>query len=121
MLEETFGPRGYRELRAAMPGEEGRRLLDDLARLSVDQMHALDDVMQAWRRARPQAQAPAVAPPRRGLSPRELIEGFVELKQSEAEVLREVAREAPAPEIREKLERLAIEQEEAAERLQRFL
>lgn len=120
VLEEAFGPRGYRELRNALGDEAARGLLDDLARLAVSQMHEIDDLLGLWRRAEP-VPASKTDPPAVGLSGRERIEGLVELKSSEAEVLRHVANAAPTPEIRARLERLAREQDEAAERLRSIL
>lgn len=114
LIEDAIVQRGLRQLRGLLKEPEGRRLLDELALSAVGSLNDLDDIVAEWSEERD-------GTPHRALEPdladrAEILRSFVDLKDSEAMVLRRAAREAP-PRFRERLERLAKQAEDQSRRL----
>lgn len=117
-LEETVGPAGLRRLADALEDEEARASIQALRRRAASASLELESIIEDWnailtnkpRRAKPLAPG--------GLDASEIIESFVEVKRSSAELLRRAARDAPTPRLKERLEALAAEEEQAADKLQ---
>lgn len=116
LLEETVGPKSLRNLRNAFTDETDRRLVESLARHHAEDLRELEDVLSAWRRA---AGGAAPEPRREAPAPErdEILRSLVELKESEASILRRAAADAPADSLRERLLALAARAEGAAEKL----
>ncbi|HWH07775.1 MAG TPA: hypothetical protein VNX21_01160 [Candidatus Thermoplasmatota archaeon] len=116
-LEETVGPTGLRRLADALPDSEAREVVLQLRRRAASASLELEGIIEDWNAAvterprRPKQLAPD------GLDVAELLESFVEVKRSSAELLRRAAREAPTPSIRERLMSLAAEEDQAAQKL----
>ena len=119
-LEETVGPSGLRRLADALPDEESRAIVQSLRRRAASASLELESIIEDWNAAvsdqprRPKPLAPD------GLDLAELVESFVEVKRSSAELLRRAARDAPDPRLRERLMSLADEEDGAAENLQKL-
>lgn len=117
-LEETVGPQGLRRLADALPDEGARAVVLALRRRAASTSMELEGIIEDWNSAvsdrprRPKALAPG------GLDMAELIESFVEVKRSSAELLRRAAKEAPNAEIRDRLVALSQEEDAAAQKLQ---
>lgn len=114
LIEDAIVQRGLRQLRGLLKDADGRKLLDELALSAVGSLNDLDDIVAGWSEERDGA-------PKRPLVPdasdrAEILRSFVDLKESEAMVLRKAARDAP-PRFRERLERLAEQAEDQARRL----
>ena len=117
-LEETVGPTGLRRLADALPDSDAREVVLQLRRRAASASLELEGIIEDWNAAvtdrprRPKQLAPG------GLDVAEILESFVEVKRSSAELLRRAAREAPTPQIRERLIALAKDEDSAAEKLQ---
>lgn len=114
LIEDAIVQRGLRQLRGLLKDEKGRKLLDELALSAVGSLNDLDDIVASWSEERDGA-------PQRPIEPdagdrAEILRSFVDLKESEAMVLRKAAREAP-PALGDRLERLAAQAEGQAKRL----
>lgn len=109
LIEDAIVQRGLRQLRGLLRDAEGRRLLDEMTVGAVASLHELDEIIGEWG-GRPESLFAPVA------DRAELLRSFVDLKESEALVLRRAAREAPAA-LRGRLERLADQAEDHARRL----
>lgn len=113
-LEETVGPTGLRRLADALHDEEHRAAVQELRRRAASASLELESIIEDWSHAvvgkprKPRAQQPG------GLDTAEIVESFVEVKRSSAELLRRAARDAPNDRLRDRLLRLAAEEEEAA-------
>lgn len=120
LLEETVGPRSLRDLRAAFDDESERRIVESLARGAADDLRELDEVLHAWRR---HAGTPQPAPRRETpvVDRSEILASLIELKESEASILRRAAEDAPAPALRDRLLALAARAESAGEKLKSLL
>ena len=101
-LEETVGPAGLRR-RAAGASLELESIIEDWS------------VILSNKPRKPKPTQPG------GLDTAEIVESFVEVKRSSAELLRRAAREAPSDRLRERLLALASEEDEAATTLSRLL
>lgn len=117
-LEETVGPTGLRRLADALPDSDAREVVLQLRRRAASASLELEGIIEEWNAAvsdrprRPKQLAPG------GLDLAELLESFVEVKRSSAELLRRAAHEAPTAGIRERLLALAQEEDAVAEKLQ---
>lgn len=114
LIEDAIVQRGLRQLRGLLKDPEGRRLLDELALSAVGSLNDLDDVVAGWTEERGGTPPRLIEPDVSDRS--EILRSFVDLKESEAMVLRKAAREAP-PRFRERLERLAEQAEDQSRRL----
>ncbi|HEX2021539.1 MAG TPA: hypothetical protein VHH36_02430 [Candidatus Thermoplasmatota archaeon] len=116
-LEETVGPAGLRRLADALPDDEQRSTVQGLRRRAASASMELESIIEDWnaivankpRRTKPLAPG--------GLDAAEMVESFVEVKRSSAELLRRAARDAPTPRLKERLLSLADEEESAADKL----
>lgn len=119
-LEETVGPAGLRRLADALPDEDAREVVLALRRRAAGASLELEAIIEDWNAAvsdrprRPKKLAPG------GLDIAELLESFMEVKRSSAELLRRASREAPTAPLRERLLALAQEEEAAALSLQKL-
>lgn len=117
-LEETVGPAGLRRLADALPDEDQRSTVQGLRRRAASASLELESIIEDWnailsnKPRRPKPLAPG------GLDTAELVESFVEVKRSSAELLRRAARDAPTPRLRERLLQLADEEDQAAMKLE---
>lgn len=120
MLEETIGPKTLRQLRFAFSDEASRRILESVARGASDDLRELDDLVLEWARVEG---TPHASPPihEEGLDRAEILSSIVELKESEAKMMRRAAEDAPSERLRERLLHLAARQEGAAEKLKSLL
>lgn len=119
LLEETIGPRTIRQLGAVLSD----RSSETLVRIEEDARRhraVLEEVIREWAHlARPRREeAPAAE---HHLSEQEILESFIELKQSQADVLRRAASAAPNDDLRERLEEVAAREEDTVERLRKLL
>jgi rubrerythrin len=116
-LEETVGPAGLRRLADALHDDEARAVVQQLRRRAASASLELEALIEEWSQLtsneprRPKPLQPG------GLDLAELIESFVEVKRSSAELLRRAAREAPSDTLRERLEALAVDEDHAAQTL----
>lgn len=116
-LEETVGPAGLRRLADALPDDESRAVVQALRRRAASASLELESIIEEWHQAssnqprKPKPLAPG------GLDFSELIESFVEVKRSSAELLRRAARDAPNGNLQSRLLALADEEEQAARKL----
>lgn len=116
-LEETVGPAGLRRLADALPDEESRALVQSLRRRAASASLELESIIEEWNQAASnQPRKPKPLQPG-GLDFAELIESFVEVKRSSAELLRRAARDAPNEPLRKRLLTLADEEDHAATNL----
>lgn len=117
-LEETVGPAGLRRLADALPDEDQRATVQNLRRRAASASLELESIIEDWnsflsnKPRRPKALAPG------GLDTAEIVESFMEVKRSSAELLRRAARDAPTTRLRERLLLLAEEEDQAAVKLQ---
>lgn len=114
LIEEAIIQRGLRQLKDLLRDPEGRRLLDDITVNAVGSVHELEEILREWTAQREGAPARPAAIPQPDRA--ELLRSFVELKESEAVVLRRAARAAPEA-LQPRLEDLAEQAEDHAERL----
>ncbi|HET6405303.1 MAG TPA: hypothetical protein VFH78_11705 [Candidatus Thermoplasmatota archaeon] len=116
-LEETVGPAGLRRLADALTDDDHRAAVQELRRRAASASLELESIIEDWSHAvagKPRkARAPAVG----GLDTAEIVESFIEVKRSSAELLRRAARDAPNDRLRERLLALAKEEEQAADSL----
>lgn len=116
-LEETVGPAGLRRLADALPDEDHRSAVQELRRRAASASLELESIIEDWSHAvqgkprKPRAQQAG------GLDTAEIVESFIEVKRSSAELLRRAARDAPNDRLRERLLSLAAEEEQAANTL----
>lgn len=119
-LEETVGPAGLRRLADALPDGAARSEVLELRRRSASASLELEAILEDWNATvhggprRPKQLAPG------GLDLAELLESFVEVKRSSAELLDRAAKEAPNAELHERLLALADEERAVADMLQRI-
>src|SRR5438067_1188837 len=119
-LEETVGPQGLRRLADALPDEEARATVQELRRRAASASLELEAIIDEWRHVasnqprRPKPLAPG------GLDLAELVESFVEVKRSSAELLRRAARDAPNGNLQARILGLAGEEDQAADELSRL-
>lgn len=119
-LEETVGPAGLRRLADALTDEDQRAAVHELRRRAASASLELEGIIEDWNHvAGNKPRKPKVAQPG-GLDTAEIIESFVEVKRSSAELLRRASRDAPNDRLRERLQALAMEEEEAAMKLERI-
>ena len=117
-LEETVGPTGLRRLADALQDDAARQVVLALRRRAAHASLELESIIEDWNLAvadrprKPQKLAPG------GLDLFELLESFVEVKRSSAELLRRAAKDAPTDAIRSRLAALAEEEDEAAVNLE---
>lgn len=118
LIEEALVQRGLRQLRELLKDPDGRRILDDISASALASVHELEDILAAWSASRggPSKVARVVPEPDRG----EILRSFIDLKETEAAVLRRAAKDAPE-EHRDALERLADAAARHAEGLSRLL
>lgn len=117
-LEDTVGPAGLRRLADALEDPEDRELVQIVRRRAATASFELESIVEEWRRELSGAPARAPAPrDERGLDAAEIVESFIEVKRSSAELLRRAARDAPNDRLRERLILLAKEEDEAADSL----
>lgn len=119
-LEETVGPAGLRRLADALPDEDHREVVQGLRRRAANASFELESILEEWNGLLTGRKRQAAPPPTGGLDTREIIESFVEVKRSSAELLRRAAREAPTDRLRERLMMLADEEDDAAAKLERI-
>ncbi len=116
-LEETVGPTGLRRLADSLADEEHRSLIQTMRRRAASASMELESIIEDWSAVmqdaprRPKPLAPG------GLDAREMLESFIEVKRSSAELLRRAARDAPTPRLRERLLMLADEEQKSADGL----
>lgn len=118
-LEETVGPTGLRRLADALHDDGERSAVQELRRRAASASLELESIIEDWSQAvagKPKPRAPKPG----GLDTAEIVESFIEVKRSSAELLRRAARDAPNDHLRERLLRLASEEEHAAEALARI-
>jgi len=116
-LEETVGPAGLRRLADALPDEESRAVVQGLRRRAASASLELESIIEEWNQAvSDQPRRPKPLQPG-GLDFPELIESFVEVKRSSAELIRRAARDAPNEALRKRLHTLAEDEEHAAAKL----
>lgn len=116
-LEETVGPAGLRRLADALQDDDQRAMVQTLRRRAASASLELESILEDWtshltdkpRRVKPLAPG--------GLDAADMVESFVEVKRASAELLRRAARDAPTPQIQERLLSLAEEEEGAAQKL----
>ncbi len=116
LIEDAIVQRGLRQLRFLLQDADGRRLLDEITMSAVGSISELEDIVQAWDRERHGEVAPVPTPP---VDRDDVLRSFVDLKESEALVLRRAAREAPEA-IRPRLAKLAEKAEDHARRLKQL-
>lgn len=114
LIEDAIVQRGLRQLRGLLKDADGRRLLDELALSAVGSLNDLDDIVAGWSEERDGAPQRPLAPDASDRA--EILRSFVDLKESEAMVLRKAARDAPER-FRARLEELAAQAEDQARRL----
>lgn len=120
LLEETIGPKSLRQLRHTWDEEEARRILDEVARTSATDLHEIDDVVHEWTRAVGEP-VPRPITHEEHLDRSEILSSIVELKESEAQMMRRAAASAPDDGIRSRLLTLAARQESMAEKLRSIM
>lgn len=120
-LEETVGPAGLRRLADAMHDDEQREIVQALRRRAASASFELESIMEEWNRLLTGVPRKAKPMPTGGLETNEIVESFIEVKRSSAELLRRAAKTAPTDRLRERLTSLAGEEEHAAEQLERLL
>lgn len=120
VLEESLGPKSIRRLRRYLEDRGQREVLDDVARDASATLRELDDVIHEWTSVgeRPEE---AVVTPEETLDVQDVLSSVIELKESEAQLFRRAAEDAPSEELRARLVKLASQAEEMAERLQSLL
>lgn len=117
-LEETVGPAGLRRLADALPDDESRQIVQNLRRRAASASLELESIIEDWASAttdqprRPKPLGPT------GLDFAEMVESFIEVKRSSAELLRRAAKTAPNETLRERILALADDEEQAATKLQ---
>lgn len=119
-LEETVGPAGLRRLADALPDEDQREVVLNLRRRAASASFELESILEDWNRHLTGKPRHAVPPAPGGLDANDIIESFIEVKRSSAELLRRAAREAPNEKLRQRLLTLAEEEANAAEKLERI-
>lgn len=113
-LEETVGPAGLRRLADALTDEDQRLVVQALRRRAAGASLELESILEEWSAIlanKPRRTTP-LAPG--GLDASEIVESFVEVKRSSAELLRRAAKDAPTPKLRERILTLAEEEDAAA-------
>jgi hypothetical protein len=119
-LEETVGPAGLRRLADALPDDDSRRIVQSLRRRAASASLELESIIEDWAHSssdqprKPKPLAPS------GLDLAEMVESFIEVKRSSAELLRRAAKTAPNETLRERILALAEEEEQAAQKLGRL-
>ena len=116
-LEETVGPAGLRRLADALQNDEHRSTVQDLRRRAASASLELESIIEDWSHHVGGKPRKTKAPAPGGLDMAEIVESFVEVKRSSAELLRRAARDAPSERLRERLLALAEEEEQAAVKL----
>ncbi|HVL47036.1 MAG TPA: hypothetical protein VM889_00595 [Candidatus Thermoplasmatota archaeon] len=94
-------------------------VLEDVARGSDDIGFRLAAIVAEWESESGPSRAVPIRV--RTLSPRELVESWLAIKESSAAVFRDAAALAPSPGLATALEALALEEEENAARLRDLL
>lgn len=119
LLESTVGPKSIRQLENVL-AERSRELLVRIEEDSRRHRALLETVITEWAAlARPAAkQAPQ---PESRLSHEEMLSSFIELKESQAEVLRRAAASAPTDHIKQVLAQVADREEATATALKELL
>jgi len=104
----------------SLQNDEAREVLLDIALNSADQANRLADVVALWRlsKNRPQA-GPAGTEP--DSTVRDILESWVEIKEGSVAIYQAAAAEAPSPELKEALRRLAAEDESYVRALRQLL
>ena len=116
-LEETVGPAGLRRLADALPDDDHRSAVQELRRRAASASLELESIIEDWSHAVAGKPRKAKPPIGGGLDTAEIVESFIEVKRSSAELLRRAARDAPNDRLRERLLSLAEEEDEAANAL----
>lgn len=120
-LEETVGPAGLRRLADALPDDAQREVVQNIRRRAASASFELENILEEWNHhlsGKPRRPTPH---PVGGLDTAEILESFIEVKRSSAELLRRSAKEAPTERLRERLLDLAAEEENAAAKLEGLL
>ena len=120
-LEETVGPAGLRRLADALHDDEQREIVQNLRRRAASASFELESIMEEWNQLLTGAPRKAKPMPTGGLETSEIVESFIEVKRSSAELLRRASRTAPNDRLRERLNTLADEEENAAQQLEKLL
>jgi hypothetical protein len=119
LLEESLGPKSLRQLRSVLPDEASQRALEEVSRDSVDALRGLDDIIHEWTRHETGEKVrPAPTP---ALDYEEVLQSVIELKDSEAQMLKRAAETAPTDALAARLRELSGSAEDAAERLRGIL
>lgn len=120
-LEETVGPAGLRRLAEALPDDESRDIVQEVRRLAASASLELESIIEDWN-------AHATAQPRTprplggaGLGFADMVESFIEVKRSSAELLRRAARNAPNDALARRLVNLSEDEDSAAQKLSQIL
>lgn len=117
-LEETVGPAGLRRLADALHDEDQREMVQGLRRRAASASFELENILEEWNRHITGKPRQPTKPRAGGLDTAEIVESFIEVKRSSAELLRRAAKSAPSERLRERLLSLAEEEDHAADKLQ---
>lgn len=101
--------------------EEVQQVLQDVLASAETHHDALVRVIDQWESHLRRGRVPLAATVESRLSPRELVESWVAIKESAADLYRRSASVAPTTALRRELESLAREEEIMAERLRVLL
>ncbi|HLE98233.1 MAG TPA: hypothetical protein VI997_12745 [Candidatus Thermoplasmatota archaeon] len=113
------GPATLERLRR-LPNEEARATLEALVTRAREDRIELFEIVRAWRRMAPPPRGTGPAP-REPQSLRELVEGWIEMKRTAAEVYGMAANTAPTQRLGDRLRALADREEEDCARLLELL
>ena len=119
-LEETVGPAGLRRLADALADEDQREVVQNLRRRAATASFELESILEEWNQHLSGAPRRPKPTPPGGLDAAEIVESFVEVKRSSAELLRRAAKDAPNERLRERLLALASDEDHAAEKLEQL-
>lgn len=120
-LEETVGPAGLRRLAEALPDDESRAVVQKVRRLAASTSLELESIIEDWNTLatdQPRKPRPLSGT---GLGFADMVESFIEVKRSSAELLRRAARNAPNESLARRLTTLSHEEDSAAEELSTIL
>lgn len=105
----------------AEPNDEVQRVISDIIGSAEDHRHSLAGLIHEWESHMRRTRARAAPQTESRLSPRELLESWVAIKESAADLYRKSAPHAPTALIARRLRELAREEEIQAERLRGLL
>jgi hypothetical protein len=121
LLETTIGPQTVRQLESIL-AERSTTLLNQIEEDRRRNRALLEVVIDEWARLGQPQPAPAPEPTQPGrLSREEVLSGFIDLKRSQADVLRGALENAPTDRLRALLEEIIQREEATADALRALL